>query len=254
VGSKTKGLMWVLLTVGVATGLVFGLPRLARHVPWSTERWLAGVVGGAPPGALCTGHDRSDSKAALDKLAQRIYPLATDDKAVPITIDVVRGSTINAVATLGGRVYVFEGLLKQAASPEELAGVLAHEIEHVLNRHIIQGLAVNLLTLQALRVILPGGDPSGARMAHLLLTMQFSRREESEADEKGLERLRSAQVDAAGFEQFFARAQQMPSPPAFLSNHPSNESRKALAARFRGYATLPVLEPGEWQSLKAICQ
>jgi beta-barrel assembly-enhancing protease len=247
-------LMWVLVAVGVAAGMVLGLPRLARHVPWSAERWLAGIVGTAPPGAVCRGQDPPESKAAFDKLVRRIYPLSADDNAVPITVDIVRGSTVNAMATLGGHVYVFEGLLKQAGSPEELAGVLAHEIEHVRNRHIIQGLIVNLLSLQALRIVLPGGDPSSARIAHLLLNLQFSRQEEAEADEKGLERLRSAQVDASGFEQFFARAQQMPSPPPILSNHPSNESRKALAARFRGYVSRPILDPAEWKTLSAICR
>jgi predicted Zn-dependent protease len=246
--------MWVLLAIGVAAGMVLGLPQLARHVPWSTELWLARVVGGAPPGVPCGEHEASASKAALDKLVRRIYPLAGDETAVPIRVEAVRNDSVNAVATLGGRVYVFEGLIKQAESPEELAGVLAHEIEHVLNRHIIQGVAVDLLTFEALRIVLPSGDPSGTRMAHLVLTMQFGRKQEAEADEKGLERLRAAQVDAGGFEQFFARAQRMPSPPPFLSNHPSNESRQALAASFRGYETRPVLDAGEWQSVKAICR
>jgi predicted Zn-dependent protease len=246
--------MWVLLTAGVAAAIVFALPVLARHVPWSAERWLGRIVGAGPPGALCGAHGQPESKAAFDKLIQRIYPLTADDTAVPITVDAVRGSTVNALATPGGHVYVFEGLIKQADSSEELAGVLAHEIEHVRNRHIMQGLAVNLLTLGALRIVFPGADPSGARIAHLLLRLQFSRRQEAEADEKGLERLRSAQVDASGLEQFFARLQQMPSPPPIISNHPPNESRQALAARFRGYATRPVLDPTEWQALKEICR
>ncbi len=252
-GSKAKGLLWVLLAAGVAAGMVAGLPLLARHVPWSVERWLGRIVGTAPPGALCRGRDRPESTAALDKLVQRIYPLSADDQAVPITVEVVRASAVNAVAAPGGRIYVFEGLIKQAGSPEELAGVLAHEIEHVRNRHVIQGLAVNLLTLAALRMVLPEGGESDARLAYLLLSLQFSREQEAEADEKGLARLRSAQVDAGGFAQFFARAEELASPPPILSNHPSNESRKALAMRFRGYATRPVLDAVEWKALGAMC-
>lgn len=246
--------MWVLCAAGVAAGMAFALPRLARHVPWSVEQWLARIVGTAPPGALCKGRGHLDSIAAFDKLVQRIYPLSADDKTLPITIDVVAGSTINAVATLGGHVYVFEGLIKQAGSPEELAGVLAHEIEHVRNRHIVQGLAVNLLTLEALQVVLPGEGRFDAQIARLLLSMQFSRQQEGEADEKGLERLRSAQVDGGGFAQFFVRAQELPSPPAILSSHPPNESRKALAMRFRGYTMSPVLDSVEWKALGAICR
>jgi predicted Zn-dependent protease len=247
--------MWVMAAVGVAAAMAFGLPRLARHVPWSGERWLGRAIGAAAPAPVCAGRGQPESVAAFDKLVRRIYPLSADDRAVPITIEVARGDTVNAFATLGGHVYVFEGLIRQAGSPEELAGVLAHEIEHVRNRHVIQGVAVNLFTLAALRVVLPGeSDEVQTRTARLFLSMQFSRRQEAEADRKGLERLRVAQVDAAGFAQFFARAQAMAAPPAILSSHPSNESRQALAMRFRGYATVPVLDPTEWAALRAICR
>jgi len=237
--------------VSVALG-----PRaeLRRGVLPTVLGWLGTVAGMVPPGDVCQGRARPESGALLDKLVRRIYPLSPDDKAIPITVEVIRGETVNAYATLGGRIYVFDGLLRQARSPEELAGVLAHEIEHVRERHIIQAMAVNLLTYKTLTMILPGSGPLDASSAYLFLSLQFSRQEEAEADSGGLERLRSAQVDAAGFEEFFARAQRLPAPPAILSNHPSNESRRELAARYRGYPTRPVLDPGEWAALGAICR
>jgi beta-barrel assembly-enhancing protease len=248
---KIKGLLWVLFAFGVAAGLARWLPSLVRYTPWWAERSLARLVGMGPSGIVCHGSDAST--AALDTLVHRIYPLSADDRAVPITIEVIRASTVNAVATLAAKVYVFDGLIQQAKSPEELTGVLAHEIEHVRHRHIIQGLLVNLFAIGALKTTLPGDDQS-ARIAYSLLSMQFSRQQEAQADEKGLERLRLAQVDAGGFAQFFTRAKNLPSPPPFLSNHPSNESRQALAARFTGYPVTPVLDTPEWQALQAICR
>ncbi|MCE9642018.1 MAG: M48 family metallopeptidase, partial [Betaproteobacteria bacterium] len=144
------------------------------------------------------------------------------------------------------------GLLKAAQSPDELAGVLAHEIEHVRNRHIMQGIAVNLLTVGALQVVLPGGH-ADSQIAFMLLTLKFSRQQEYEADVTGLERLRAARVDAAGLQNFFARLEKGPAPPQIISNHPASEARAELAARFRGYPVEPVMSDQEWAVLKTIC-
>jgi predicted Zn-dependent protease len=250
--SKAKGLLWVLGAVAFAAAAAWSLPDLARQVPWPVERWLGGIAGAVPDAHLCRG--RPAASALLERLVRRIDPVLPGDEAIPVTVEVVRGKTVNAYATLGGRIYVFEGLLAQARSPEELAGVLAHEIEHVRNRHIIQGLAVNLATLEALRVIVPGGEAVRSRLAYTLLSLQFSRQQEAQADELGLARLRAAQVDAAGLEQFFARAGRLAEAPPFLSNHPSSELRRALAAQARGYPTRPVLAPEEWVTLGEICR
>jgi predicted Zn-dependent protease len=252
-GSKSKGLLWVVAAVVVAMAAAIGLPGMAKHVPWPVERWMAGMLGGASVNRACQGRSHPESLALFRKLVQRIYPLAPGDGTLPITIDVVPGKTVNAYATLGGHIYVFDGLLRQARSADELAGVLAHEIEHVRNRHIIQGVAVNLFTLGALKVVLPGGH-ADSQIAYMLLTLKFSRQQEHEADVMGLERVRMARADAAGFQQFFARAEKMPSPPQIISNHPANEVRAELAARFRGYPVEPIMDQNEWGMLQTICE
>ena len=218
------------------------------------ERWLGGVFGGTPSASPCKGRSEPESLALFQNVVKRIYPLYPDDDALPITVEVIPGKAVNAFATLGGHIYVFDGLIKQAKSAEELAGVLAHEIEHVRNRHIIQGVAVNLFTLGALSVALPGDHQTGSQIAYFLLSMRFSRQQEYEADEAGLKRLQTARVDAAGFQQFFARAEKMPSPPQIISNHPANAERAELAARFHDYPVEPVMDQKQWTVLGAICQ
>jgi beta-barrel assembly-enhancing protease len=245
--------MWVAAAILVAAGAAIGLPYFARQVPWRVEQWMATVLGSAPPSAVCKGRSQPHSVELLRKLVARIYPLVAGDEALPITIDVIAGKTVNAYATLGGRIYVFDGLLKQAQSADELAGVLAHEIEHVRNRHIIQGVAVNLVTLSALKIVLPGDHQVESQLAYLLLSLKFSRQEEYEADAMGLARLQAAHVDSAGFQNFFARAEKMPAPPQIISNHPANASRAELAARFRGYPVEPIMDQTEWAMLKTIC-
>lgn len=246
--SKRKGLMWVGVAAGLAVIAAVGLPRLARHVPWSVERWI-GSISQSPAGETVCGAP-SAGQVSLRHLVQRLYPLFPDDSRVPLSIQVIRGSTVNAFATLGGRIYVYDGLLQRAQSPEELAGVLAHEMEHVRQRHIIQGAVVSLVTWGGLKTIFQGSD---FNMTHTLLSLSFSREQEAEADEGGLERLRAAQIEAAGFAKFFERARQSDSPPAILSSHPSDDERAARAARFTGYPTRPALPPAEWAALRGIC-
>ena len=253
-GSKAKGLLWVVVAIVIASVAAIGLPYFAKHVPWSVERWMAGAFGSPSVGPPCQGNSNPESLALFQKVVKRIYPLYPEDNSLPISIDVVPGNTVNAFATLGGHIYVYDGLIKQAESADELAGVLAHEIEHVRNRHIIQSIAVNLFTIETLRFLLPGNHQVDAQVAYLLLNLKFSRQQEYEADERGLERLRAAHVDAAGFQQFFARAEKMPSPPQILSNHPSSEYRAQLAERFRGYPTEPIMDLTEWKILRTICQ
>jgi Zn-dependent protease with chaperone function len=251
--SKTKGLAWIVLAIIVAGLAAMSLPRLARHVPWRVENWLAAIVGGPSPGKSCTGRTHPESIALFRELAKRVYPVYPDDNALPITIEVIGGKTVNAFATLGGHIYVFDGLLRQAGSAEELAGILAHEIEHVRNRHIMQGIAANLFTVGVLGVVLPGDAGVQSGIARLLVMLRFSRQQEQEADEMGLQRLQAAHVDAAGFQQFFLRAEKMASPPEILSSHPANEMRAKLAATFHESGATPIMDANQWKLLQRIC-
>jgi beta-barrel assembly-enhancing protease len=252
VSGKAKGLLWLGIAIAAAAVVAVALPVAARHVPWTVEQWMGKLIGGVPRLNACTRRNRPESVAPFRKLVQKLYPLVAGDNELPITIEVLPGKTVNAYATLGGRIYIFDGLLKHAQSAEELAGVLAHELEHVRNRHIIQGVAVNLFTSGALSIVVPG-DHMDSYLAFMLLTLKFTRQQEHEADVAGLERLRMARVDAAGFQNFFARAKNSPSGMQIISSHPGNEERAALAAQARGYPVEPIMDPAEWAELQKIC-
>ncbi|MBS0393251.1 MAG: M48 family metallopeptidase [Proteobacteria bacterium] len=246
--SKLRGLLWAGMVAGLGVAAAAGLPRLARHVPWGVERWLGTFGASGAEAGVCSAS--APATASLQRVLRRLYPLATDDRNVDIDVQVIRGDTVNAYATLGGHIFVFDGLLQEARTPEELAGVLAHEIEHVRQRHIVQGAVVALATWGGLRAVFGG---SGNGVARTLLSLSFSREQEAEADEQGLQRLRAAQVDAAGFAHFFERGAQSAALPALLSSHPSDPQRAERAAHFRGYPTRPVLAPEEWAALRGIC-
>lgn len=141
---------------------------------------------------------------------------------------VAEAPEINAFAAPGGVVVVNAGLLRAVATPEELAGVLAHEIAHVELRHSLKVL-VKSLSLRALLTIALG-DYSGtavAQGAQQLSELGFSREAEREADREGLRRLVAAQIDPHGMLRFFSTLTQESTmtAPTLLSTHPAPEER-----------------------------
>ena len=147
---------------------------------------------------------------------------------------------VNALAAPGGYIVVFRGLLERARTPDELAGVLAHEIEHVLHRHttraVIQHASTGLL-LAALTGDMTGPLAYGLESARVLGQLQYSRRAEEEADRDGMKLLLAARVDPAGMIGFFddlAKGEHPRRVLRYLSTHPSPTDRiaalRALAA------------------------
>ncbi len=247
---KTKGLVWLLGTAGVAMLFVLGLPWMARQVPWTLEQRLAKIV------RLSAGHrvcSTPSGQAALQKLVARLYPQQKEDDRFPVEVQVMEEPSVNAFASFGGQIFILDGLLKQAESPEEVAGVLAHEIAHVSLRHIIEGTIVRLMTTVMLQATLSGGqvDPE---LVSSLMHLKFSREQEAQADHGGLARLRQAEIDVSGFVKFFDRMGGDSAWTALLSDHPSNVSRAEMAKAYRGGAVRPVLTDAQWQDLKAICR
>lgn len=154
---------------------------------------------------------------------------------------------INAFAAPGGIVVVNAGLLHAITSPEDLAGVLAHEIAHAELRHSLKGIAksLGLRALASLALGDYGGTAVAEGMKHLA-ELGFSREAEREADQEGLRRLAAAGIDPQGMVRFFELLdkEQRLTPPQFLSTHPANAER--IAALQGEIARLPK----DWRPLE----
>jgi Zn-dependent protease with chaperone function len=248
--AKSKGLMWIGLSLLLVLIFILGLPFLAKQVPWSFEKKMAKYLENRPELQACA---QPPGNLALQKIVTRLYPQFPDDSKFPLHVEVIAGKTVNAFASLGGQIYVYDGLLQKAESPEELAGVLAHEIEHVHHRHILQGAFTQLLTLGMIGVIFDPGSAIDPRLLTFLMNLRFSREQESEADLDGLRRLHAAKIDVTGFQHFFERAENKTEMPSLLSDHPASENRSALAKSFFTVDTLPLLKNSEWRDLRNIC-
>ena len=152
---KAKGLLWMALAIVIGATASLGMPFFVKFVPWSFEERLSKLIGG-PPGSVCEGGHSATSDVLFKKIIARIYPLDEKDKYYPVTVEVLKGNTDYAFAYLGGHIYIYQALLNQMGSPEELAGVVAHEIGHIRNRHVLQGIFVRIMTIEALKMVLSG--------------------------------------------------------------------------------------------------
>ena len=166
--------------------------------------------------------------AALGEMTQRLTEQIPNN---PYTFEVtvVKSDVVNAFALPGGHVVVFTGLMKKAESGEEVAGVMSHELNHVLQRHGLERIVKSLGLMTAVAIVL--GDQQGLvgmmkQVGVELLTLKFGREQETEADVKGLQLLQRAKIDPSGMIKFFERlSDKGEGRKEWLSTHPMSTAR-----------------------------
>jgi Zn-dependent protease with chaperone function len=168
---------------------------------------------------------------------------------------VVDSPEVNAFAMPGGYVVVYSGLIEAADSAEEVAGVLAHEVQHVELRHSLRNLIHGLGWRAVLALAM--GDVSGGvwvGLADQLGSLRYGRDLERQADLEGLRALRRAGIGPDGMVSFFAKLADKEGPGVvWLSSHPETTERMdALRQAIAGqgaYAWKPL--PYDLRALSA---
>lgn len=215
-GGRKLGL--VAVAVGICA-LLFGLTLLkdplvgaiAERVPVEWEERLGDLAFTQ----VASGGRLLEDEAVLADLEKITAPLveavsATSGREYNYEFFIVRDPVLNAFAVPGGKVALHSGLILAAERPEELAGVIAHEIAHVTRQHSMKQLISTLGVYLLAQAFL--GDMQGIMAILLengsyLLTLQFSRDHESDADEVGLRYLRAANIDPRGMVEMFQKLQ-----------------------------------------------
>jgi beta-barrel assembly-enhancing protease len=191
--------------------------------------------------------DSGTDAALVSSLGKRL----TAGSRFDYEFHVAEDPTLNAFAMPGGVIVVHTGLIRATRRPEELAGVLAHEVQHVEQRHSLKA-AIKQTGLRGLWAAFTGdlGGTLAGQAALELGALRFSRDAEREADVRGFETLVQQDIDPAGMVDLFGTmaTESGASPPAWLSTHPASEARqeslramqKALGdRRFPPLATAP---------------
>lgn len=162
------------------------------------------------------------------------------DLPLPIRLTIIESPTLDAFATVGGYVFVTNGLLQQCDKEEEIAGVLSHEFGHVGKRHIAKRvekekfmnwgmmatmLAAMLAPGNAKMPVMVGGIGAGQA-----LSLKYSREDEEEADRVGVVTAEKAGYNGTGTAEFLKKlkvAGLEKNVPQYLLTHPYPDERIA---------------------------
>ena len=189
-----------------------------------------------------------DLQAFVRKIGERLAKTpSASGSGFPFSFTLLNYKEVNAFALPGGPTFIFTGLIKAAGSEAELAGVLAHEIAHVVLRHGTHAASKANLIERPARII--GVVNSLTLLGRLIniglgvglngVFLKNSRTAEAEADALGAHIMSEAGYDPVALARFFEKleAEGGPGVPEFLSDHPSPGNRvEAVQAEAR---TLP---------------
>jgi Zn-dependent protease with chaperone function len=172
--------------------------------------------------------ERGPAVDAVNEITHRLVQ-ARPETAYRFQVTIVRHDAVNAFALPGGYIIVFTGLVKAMTGPDEVAGVLSHELNHVVLRHALKRVLKNVGLAGVVTIAV--GDQQGMirllrRLVVELATLRFSREQEIEADLAGLRLLHQAKISPAGLIAFFERLSKGDHPAVeLLSTHPMSTAR-----------------------------
>ncbi len=205
--------------------------------------------------------NNSDGVVVLRDMADRVA--AADPNSEGFTIRVIDMPFVNAFALPAGRIVLTNRLIQAADGPDEVAGVIAHELGHTNLRHP-EASFVRVVGLQILLSVFTGGTSSDTvgGLAGLLAILSYSRAAEIEADAYAVRLLTDARVDPKGLRHFFEKLYKkefslttgaLKDLTDMLSTHPGTKERIEQIQPLPPGAAEPVITKDQWRQLKGIC-
>ena len=182
----------------------------------------------------------------------------------PLRVRIYDIPVMNAFTLPGGHIVMTRALVEKATAPEEVAGVLAHEIGHAAHHHP-EAQLVRVAGLQVLLSVATGtsGGTNAGSIAGLAAILRSSRDAEREADAYAMAMLNAARIDPLGLKHFFEKvlAEEGKSSGGALSKlgtlfstHPGTDERIGLIKPLpEGVQLKPPISGAQWKDLKAIC-
>lgn len=239
--------------------------RLAVLIPVEQEvalgrsvmNQLEGLLGGERRGDLTCSSPAGD--AALQKMVARLA--AQVDSPYDLQVRVLDNGMTNAFAVPGGQVVLFRGLIGDATSPEMVAGVLAHEIGHVVNRDPTR-LMLRAAGSAGIMGMLLGDFTGGTAIllvSEQMVSAKYHQGAEEDADSFAHAILADAGLPSAALGEFFGLVREKYGDVegflSHLASHPdlAGRAQRAAEADVTAGDYTPVLSDAEWQALRGIC-
>jgi Zn-dependent protease with chaperone function len=254
---------FAMLAVLLVPAIIYwGIPLasgwFAYFIPVSIEKQVGQyVIDEVFPSRIVCKTDAGEQ--ALEKLVSRLVP---PDSEYVFQVEVVDSGLVNAIAFPGGNILIFRGLLEKSPSSDAVAGVLAHEMQHVFQRHGTENL-LNQVALSGLFKLLTVEANAIAETlfagVRTLSLLKYTRELETEADALALQLLYQAGVDPVEMLAMFQVLKNHSSSlPESISTHPDMSSRmeklKIIIDQKPDFVSKPVLSKQNWESLQNICK
>ena len=237
---------------------------LTNHAPVAWEEHLTDKVIAEHPKLFIIETNDARIGVVTQLVARLAAALPPAERRYQFRAALIDRPVVNAFALPGGRIFVFTGLLDRVQKPEELAGVLAHEMAHVTQRHGLRKLIAGGGPYYVLRLFV--SDQQGVLSvisagSQLLVNQYYSRDVEREADTIGWHYLMTANIDPRGLADFFQLQTEGEAAatiiPEMFRSHPANSERIASLNRLwekserkSGFVQLPAMTNAPLTSLQ----
>lgn len=254
---------WSLAAVcSIVAVTLYGIPlaagRLAPLVPFAVEKRIGEAVDKQVrflfDGKVCS---EPEGQAAFAAMVGKLKDAGGVDQ--PLDAQVLSSSLPNAFALPGGKIYLMDGLLQKAQSPDEIAGVIAHELGHVQHRDNLRKVIQTGGTSFLIGLLF--GDITGSSAvifaSRSILDASYSRDAETAADAFAIAAMNTLGRSARPMGEFLVRVTGDGGKRTItiLDSHSLSEDRLNRMKRADRPNTGPdILSPREWRALKDICK
>ena len=231
--------VWVLYRYGldilVAAAIAATPAAVIEEIDTGTMQTIDFAM--AEPSQL-TDSEKADVERIYQRLIRALPQRVQEEHKFKLEFRDMPGVGPNAFALPGGTMVMTDAFVQDFSTPDIIAGVIGHEIGHVVEDHglkrLYRSLAIYIL------ITLLAGDVGPilediVLEGNVLLSLSFDRAQEREADEFGLTLSHAARFDPSGLKIFFERLNKDyggAEPPQWLSTHPSNAERVRAIEKF----------------------
>ncbi len=254
-----------LFTTTLVVSVYFTIPRLAKPIAQSFPMDLEERIGRATRTSIVKRWpvcDDPDGNAALLALVTELE----NSIITPVTmkVAVVHSDIKNAFALPGGYIIVTDSLIELMQGPDELAGVLAHEMGHVVLRHPLEGALSQLGVALILNMISGGGSGELVGIGTMIASISYTRDYEQQADDLALKILLDSSVSTRGYGELFQRLTKIEDDNQdvslagfddLLRTHPYAKERAEKALKMAEETDAPPsLNAQAWQHVRTVCK
>jgi Zn-dependent protease with chaperone function len=202
----------------------FAADLFAQNIPQSYEISLGNKIY-----EQIVANDTIDTLKT--NIANRFVKQINFSTNYPIQITVVHGNIINAFATPGGHIIIYDTLLNELENADEFAALLSHEVTHIKERHSLRAITSDLSRSLFLSILFHDRNGISSVIisnANMLNTLRFSREMEKAADDGAIKIMLNNNIDPDGMAQLLKllqREDKSNGDITYLSTHPATDQR-----------------------------